>query len=72
MCCRDIAYDGSGRKIAPSSLVSVITPIDRNPSGAQAAHASGCTGGVAEDAASTAGCVPHNFRQLNTWFEFSP
>jgi DNA-binding NtrC family response regulator len=19
-----------------------------------------------------AGCVPHNFRQLNTWFEFSP
>jgi Uncharacterized protein conserved in bacteria (DUF2169) len=65
--CPTNTVDGLGRRIAPSSLVSVITPIERNSSGTQAAKASG---GVA--AASDARSVPHIFRQLNTWFEFSP
>ena len=69
--CPISKVDRLGCRTVPSSRGSVITPIERNPSGAQAGAASGCAGDAVEDA-SVVGGVIHNFRQLNTWFEFSP
>jgi IS66 Orf2 like protein len=59
---------------ARDALVSAISPIERNPSDVPAGDAADRADDADEDASeiSAAGRVPNTFRQLNTWFEFSP
>src|SRR5271169_4390023 len=72
--CPTSRVDELNRGTAPSSLVSAISPIERNPSDVPAGDAADRADDADEDASeiSAAGRVPNTFRQLNTWFEFSP